>query len=35
MPLLDFVPVPGLTVAAKLLLHIWDAVQEVDVGGSI
>lgn len=30
MPLLELVPVPGLTMAAKLLLGIWDAVQEVD-----
>jgi len=35
MPLLEFVPVPGLTMAARLLLHIWDAVQEVDVGSSV
>ncbi|KAF7759675.1 hypothetical protein Agabi119p4_11370 [Agaricus bisporus var. burnettii] len=27
---LEVVPVPGLVVAAKLLLYIWDAVQEVD-----
>ncbi|KAJ3574855.1 hypothetical protein NP233_g1485 [Leucocoprinus birnbaumii] len=30
VPLLELVPVPGLTMAAKLLLNIWDAVQEVD-----
>lgn len=27
----DFVPVPGLAVAAQTLLNIWDASQEVDV----
>ena len=27
----DFVPVPGLAVAAQTLLNIWDAAQEVDV----
>lgn len=31
IPSLEVVPVPGLVVAAKLLLYIWDAVQEVDV----
>ncbi|KXN85245.1 hypothetical protein AN958_11520 [Leucoagaricus sp. SymC.cos] len=30
VPLLELIPVPGLTIAAKLLLNIWDAVQEVD-----
>lgn len=31
VPALELIPVPGLTMAAKLLLNIWDAVQEVDV----
>ncbi|KAF9450745.1 hypothetical protein P691DRAFT_664706 [Macrolepiota fuliginosa MF-IS2] len=30
MPLLELVPVPGLALTAKLLIKIWDAVQEVD-----
>lgn len=30
--LLTFVPVPGLDVAAKLLLSIWDAIEMVEVG---
>jgi hypothetical protein len=31
IPALDIIPVPGLVMAAKLLLGIWDAVQDVDV----
>ncbi|PPQ72431.1 hypothetical protein CVT24_003126 [Panaeolus cyanescens] len=31
--LLDFVPIPGLSVAAKTLLAIWDAAEEVDLNG--
>jgi hypothetical protein len=31
IPALNVIPVPGLVMAAKLLLGIWDAVQEVDV----
>ncbi|RDB20038.1 hypothetical protein Hypma_012989 [Hypsizygus marmoreus] len=29
--LFDFVPVPGLAIAAKLLLNIWDTLQRVDM----
>lgn len=29
--LLQLAPVPGLAEAAKTLLNIWDAVQQVDV----
>ena len=31
MDLLDLAPVPGLRLAAQLLLNIWDASQQVDV----
>ncbi|KAG5640616.1 hypothetical protein DXG03_007905, partial [Asterophora parasitica] len=30
MELLEFVPVPGLASAARVLLNIWDALQQVD-----
>ena len=30
--LLQFVPVPGLDIAGKILLGIWDAVELVEVG---
>ena len=33
--LLDLAPVPGLAPAAKTLLAIWDAVENVDVSGQV
>ena len=31
MDLIQFIPLPGLSIAAKILLDIWDAVEKIEV----